>query len=117
MTIEPKPKTSNLMLAPENCNPAIASPRGINSERKFRINNVENNAGNCFLRPPQSITAGSVSLPSSPCSESSTLQRTILLKKARTIDHASLASKLNGLRDAGSEPVGPKKTDGFLLVD
>lgn len=117
MAIEPKPKASCLMLAPENCNPTIASPRGLNSERKFRINNVENNAGNCFLRPPQSITAGSVSLPSSPCSESSTLQRTILLKKARTIDHASLASQLNGLRDGGNEAVGSKKTDGFLLVD
>merc|ERR1712064_126377 len=46
-----------------------------------------------------------------------TLQRTILLKKARTIDHTSLASKLKSLRDGGSEAVGTKKTDGFLLVD
>merc|ERR1712064_198404 len=46
-----------------------------------------------------------------------TLQRTILLKKARTIDHTSLASKLKSLRDGGSESVGTKKTDGFLLVD
>ena len=91
------------------------------------------------MRPPQSITAGSVSLPSSPCSESSTLQRTLLLKKARTIDDTSLASKLRSFlqRDASSAgsavrnvlsytgdvatddfaPFGSKKNDGFLLVD
>ena len=117
MAIEPKPKTNSLMLAPENCNPGIASLRGTNANRKLRMSNNENNAGNCFLRPPQSITAGSVSLPSSPCSESSTLQRTLMLKKARTTDHASLASKLCALRDGGLEAVGTKKTDGFLLVD
>ena len=118
MAIETKPKTNGLMLAPENCNPSISSLRGVNSNRKFRMSNIENNAGNCFLRPPQSITAGSVSLPSSPCSESSTLQRTLMLKKARTTDHASLASKLGNLRDKGGmEAVGTKKTDGFLLVD
>jgi len=117
MAIESKPKVNSLMLAPENCNPSISALRGANANRKVRMSNIENNSGNCFLRPPQSITAGSVSLPSSPCSESSTLQRTLMLKKARTTDHASLASKLNGLRDVGMEAVGTKKTDGFLLVD
>merc|ERR1719411_1624038 len=117
MTIESKPKVNSLMLAPENCNPSISALRGANANRKVRMSNIENNSGNCFLRPPQSITAGSVSLPSSPCSESSTLQRTLMLKKVRTTDHASLASKLNGLRDVGIEALGTKKTDGFLLVD
>merc|ERR1719411_1483852 len=118
MTIVSKPKVNSLMLAPENCNPSISALRGANANRKVRMNNIENNSGNCFLRPPQSITAGSVSLPSSPCSESSTLQRTLMLKKARTTDHASLASKLGNLRDKGGmEAVGTKKTDGFLLVD
>ena len=117
VTREPKPKLS-LMLAPENCGPSMATPMDINTGRKFRNNNVvSTGGGNCFLRPPQSITVGSVSLPSSPCSESSTLQRTILLKKARTMDHASLASRLKTLRDGGSEAVGTNKADGFLLVD
>jgi len=47
--------------------------------------------------PPQCSLAtpvGSVSLPNSPCAESSTLQRTLLLQHARTIDHAHLASRL-----------------------
>ena len=117
MSIESNTKSSCLMLAPENCSPILNSSRGVNAERKFGNNNNVNNGGNCFLMPPQSITPGCVSLPSSPCSESSTLQRTMLLKKSRTIDHASLASKLNALRDGGNEAVGTKKTDGFLLVD
>ncbi len=74
----------------------------------------------CFLRPPpQSILAGitpagTVSLPASPCSESSTLQRTLLLQRASTIDHRRLASRLE-LRGAGDNNNG---SDGdFLLVD
>merc|ERR1712012_1152771 len=38
--------------------------------------------------------AGSISLPTSPCSESSTLQRTLLLKHARTTDPNSLAVRM-----------------------
>ena len=110
-------KTNCLMLPPENCCPAAAPPQGLNASKKLSNNNNLNNGGNGFLRPPQSITAGSVSLPSSPCSESSTLQRTLLLKKARTIDHTSLASKLKVLRDGCRDAVGMKKNDGFLLVD
>ena len=118
MAIESKPKSSCLMLAPETCGPSMTTPRGINADRKLNNNNSTNNSVNCFLSPPQSITAGSVSLPSSPCSESSTLQRTILLKKARTIDHACLTSKLKSLRNgAAADALGTRCTDNFVLVD
>ena len=43
-----------------------------------------------LLRPPPNT----VSLPNSPCSESSTLQRTILLQNARTMVPNALAAKL-----------------------
>ncbi len=66
-----------------------------------------------FLRPPpQSIVtpAGTVSLPSSPCSESSTLQRTLLLQNATTISHDRLASRLELKAKNNNE-------ENFLLVD
>merc|ERR1719158_2567077 len=47
-----------------------------------------------LLAPPHSIEAGSISLPTSPCSESSTLQRTLLLKNSRTVDPNSLAVRI-----------------------
>merc|ERR1712038_163605 len=40
------------------------------------------------------VGTGTVSLPTSPCSESSTLQRTIVLKQARTITCEGLAKRL-----------------------
>ena len=43
-----------------------------------------------LLRPPPNT----VSLPNSPCSESSTLQRTILLQNARTVEPNALAAQL-----------------------
>merc|ERR1719266_3252989 len=58
------------------------------------------------LRPPQSIEAGSISLPTSPCSESSTLQRTLLLKHAKTVEGNSLAARIEAAH-----------TKKFILVD
>eukprot|EP00095_Tigriopus_kingsejongensis_P005062 snap_masked-scaffold330_size203968-processed-gene-0.8 protein:Tk05062 transcript:snap_masked-scaffold330_size203968-processed-gene-0.8-mRNA-1 annotation:"dual specificity protein" len=48
----------------------------------------------CLLRPPLMSISGSVSLPSSPCGESSTLQRSLLLQRAQTIEPTILATKL-----------------------
>ncbi len=67
-------------------------------------------APTCFLRPPISI-AGTVSLPASPCSESSTLQRTLLLQRARTITHDRFAARLEA---KGNNNNGESD---FLLVD
>merc|ERR1719158_2400418 len=58
------------------------------------------------LRPPQSIEAGSISLPTSPCSESSTLQRTLLLKHAKTVEANSLAARIEAAH-----------TKKFILID
>lgn len=58
------------------------------------------------LRPPQSIEAGSISLPTSPCSESSTLQRTLLLKHAKTVESNSLAARIEAAH-----------TKKFILID
>merc|ERR1719150_172655 len=58
------------------------------------------------LRPPQSIEAGSISLPTSPCSESSTLQRTLLLKHAKTVESNSLAARIEAAH-----------TKKFIIID
>ena len=58
------------------------------------------------LRAPQSIEAGSISLPTSPCSESSTLQRTLLLKHAKTVEANSLAARIEAAH-----------TKKFILID
>merc|ERR1711944_176067 len=67
-----------------------------------------------LLAPPQSIEADSVSLPTSPCSESSTLQRTLLLKNARTIDPNSLAVRIES--DEASRSSLSKK-NCTLIID
>merc|ERR1719278_1207651 len=60
----------------------------------------QQNSSNCgpqkLLAPPHPVhlEAGSISLPTSPCSESSTLQRTLLLKNSRTVDPNSLAVRI-----------------------
>merc|ERR1711974_433158 len=64
------------------------------------------------LNPPP----GSVSLPNSPCSESSTMQRTLLVKHVSTVTSPGLASKLTAqppLPKQGGNGDGP----GYLLVD
>merc|ERR1711915_501468 len=62
------------------------------------------NLQNGFLCPP----AGVVSLPNSPCSESSTLQRTLVMKQAGTITGDGLAKRLQK---------GSKHGRNFLLLD
>ena len=59
-----------------------------------------------LLAPPHSIEAGSISLPTSPCSESSTLQRTLLLKNSRTVDPNSLAVRIESSSASTSSTEG-----------
>ena len=72
-----------------------------------------------LLRPPPNT----VSLPNSPCSESSTLQRTILLQNARTVEPNALAAKLEILPGAAaglrghSNPLGVGGGTDVLIVD
>merc|ERR1711971_1165553 len=59
-----------------------------------------------LLAPPHHLEAGgSISLPTSPCSESSTLQRTLLLKNSRTVDPTSLAVRIesNSVKSAANQ--------------
>ena len=70
-----------------------------------------------LLRPPPNT----VSLPNSPCGESSTLQRTILLQNAKTVEPTALAEKLEMCASAErrrgrSSPLGGAGGD-VLLVD
>jgi len=75
--------------------PTLESPPSVSPSlhpsKRSRLSNVNPTK---LLSPPQSIEAGSISLPTSPCSESSTLQRTLLLKHARTTDPNSLAVRM-----------------------
>ena len=70
------------------------------------------NSGLLLLHPPP----GSVSLPNSPCSESSTLQRTILMKNVRTLDASGLAAKL-AQQPPQSSVLSSTKKNHYLLVD
>ena len=60
---------------------------------------------NLLRPPPPLMSTGSVSLPASPCCESSTLQRTLLLQKTTTIVPSGLAAKLE------------TPSNNFLLLD
>lgn len=63
-----------------------------------------------LLSPPKrfKLESASVSLPTSPCAESATLQRALVLKKVATVDADGLRQKLEDAR-SGTKP--------FLIVD
>lgn len=70
---------------------------------------------NGFLVPPKRCKLESVSLPASPCSESATFQRSVLMKKVKPLDPDSLVMKLQR-----SAPGCSGKSPGnrnFLVVD
>lgn len=72
---------------PGPSNQSHLSPIGPN--KKFKLDNATSSA------------ASSVSLPTSPCSESATLQRTMVLKNVKIIDCDDLKTKLEEPRSAG----------------
>ncbi|XP_066998079.1 dual specificity protein phosphatase 10 isoform X2 [Anabrus simplex] len=59
--------------------------------------------------PPKRCKLESVSLPASPCSESATLQRSLVMKRVRPLDADSLVRKLQRCTS--------KTTRNFLVVD
>ncbi|CAD1478656.1 unnamed protein product, partial [Heterotrigona itama] len=60
-----------------------------------------------------------VSLPASPCSESNTLQRQLVLQRTRTITADELADRLLGAREQQPSPGGPVLLDcrPFILYN
>jgi hypothetical protein len=64
------------------------------------------------LAPPHPVhlEAGSISLPTSPCSESSTLQRTLLLKNSRTGILTVWLCGLNQLHQIHNVPIQQVQT-------
>ena len=66
--------------------------------------------GHLTLSPPKrcKLETPSVSLPTSPCAESATLQRALVLKKVKTVDPDGLKVKLEAARQ------GPKT---FVVLD
>ena len=64
-----------------------------------------------FLAPP--LPAGTVSLPTSPCSQSSSLQRSLVIQKTGTISAEGLARRLHA-RGSGKQNGGGKP---LLLLD
>merc|ERR1719266_2295503 len=87
------------------CTPTIESPPIISPSlhpskrcRMMQQNQPVPHQKGGLLAPPHpahlETVPGSISLPTSPCSESSTLQRTLLLKNSRTVDPNSLAVRI-----------------------
>jgi dual specificity MAP kinase phosphatase len=67
-----------------------------------------------FLAPPAPTSAGTVSLPTSPCSESSSLQRSLVIQKTTTISADGLARRLHHQSRGGKQTSGSKS---LLLLD
>eukprot|EP00092_Neocalanus_flemingeri_P000728 GFUD01000772.1.p1 GENE.GFUD01000772.1~~GFUD01000772.1.p1 ORF type:complete len:460 (-),score=42.57 GFUD01000772.1:1194-2573(-) len=86
------------LVSPPSLTPSIHPPKRCKMER----NNL--NLQNGFLCPPPGV----VSLPNSPCEESSTLKRTLVMKQAGTITGDGLAKRLQK---------GSKHGRNFLLLD
>jgi len=85
------------MLSPPSVAPSLHPPKRCKIDRS-KVGYLTPSAGveprDPSLIPPLDLEPGTVSLPTSPCSESSTLQRTLLLKQARTISCEGLAKRL-----------------------
>ena len=65
------------------------------------------------LNPPP----GSVSLPNSPCGESSTLARTLLIKQVETVTSEGLAAKLSSNPPMLSLSASGSSAGQYLLLD
>lgn len=103
------------------CTPTVESPPSVSPSLhpSKRCRMMQQQGPQKLLAPPQSIEAGSVSLPTSPCSESSTLQRTLLLKNARTVDPNSLAVRIETDYDSSrlSSLQSMSKKNCTLIID
>jgi protein-tyrosine phosphatase len=110
------------------CTPTIESPPivspSLHPSKRCRMMQQQQNqpiphqkGGLLAPPPPAHLEAipGSISLPTSPCSESSTLQRTLLLKNSRTVDPNSLAVRIESNSKLASSPNLSKKLT--LVVD
>ena len=94
------PMSITPLLSPPSLAPSLHPPKRC----KMELGQAGTGASSGFLCPP-----GVVSLPCSPCSESSTLQRSLVLQQAATITGEGLARKLQ----AGKGKHGRN----FLLLD
>merc|ERR1719410_1251340 len=108
------------------CTPTIESPPIISPSlhpskrcRMMQQNQPLPHQKGGLLAPPHpahlETVPGSISLPTSPCSESSTLQRTLLLKNSRTVDPNSLAVRIESNSKQQTSPNLSKKLT--LVVD
>ena len=105
-------------LAPPPPTLPVAAPAAQQAEPSSSEMNHAQPRHGALLRPPPNT----VSLPNSPCSESSTLQRTILLQNARTVEPNALGAKLEmrasaERRRGHSSPLGGAGGGEVLIVD
>jgi hypothetical protein len=100
------PLTLTPLMSPPSITPTIHPPK------RFRIDPPPSTAKpTSFLCPPSTV-----SLPSSPCDVSNTLQRTLVINQTSTIDDQGLAKKLDTKSsNQCSKQHGAK--NNFLLLD
>lgn len=99
------PLTLTPLMSPPSITPTIHPPK------RFRIDPPPAAAKpSSFLCPPSTV-----SLPSSPCDVSNTLQRTLVINQTSTIDDQGLAKKLDTKSSSGSSKQHGAKN--FLLLD
>merc|ERR1719266_3040023 len=103
------------------CTPTIESPPIISPSlhpskrcRMMQQNQPVPHQKGGLLAPPHparlETVPGSISLPTSPCSESSTLQRTLLLKNSRTVDPNSLAVRIESSSASSTDTLSTSVT-------
>jgi len=84
------PLTLTPLMSPPSLTPSIHPPK------------------RCRLEPNTFLVPATVSLPTSPCSESNTIQRSLVITQTKTIDHGALAERLRKTGKHGKH---------FLLLD
>lgn len=72
-----------------------------------------------FLSPPKrfKLESASVSLPTSPCAESATIQRNAVLKQLKTIDADGLKQKLESCRTMATTTTTTPTPRFFIVLD
>lgn len=99
------------LTSPPSLGPSLHPPKRIRMEGQIRAKPLSLAPPSCFLSPPNPLN-GVISLPASPCSDSVTLQRSMVLQQATTISGEGLAKRL---RAREGRPARPGQT--FLLLD
>jgi len=96
--------TMSTLVSPPSLSPSIHPPKRCKMEHRIKPTSLLAPPSTSLLVP---LAGGTISLPPSPCADSVTLQRSLVMKKTTTITSDGLAKRI--LQKAGNK--------NFLLID